>query len=79
MSDYELELFKAGIAAQTEAVKQNTTVLQEIREELRKQSSKGDSVGKKLEEVATNIKVQWAIIGCGLVPVLLLAVKGLMK
>lgn len=79
MSDYELEIFKAGIAAQTQAVKDNTTVLQEIREELRRQNTKSDSVGKKLEEVATNIKVQWAIIGCGLVPVLLLAVKGLIK
>ncbi len=79
MSDYELELFKAGIAAQTEAVKQNTTVLQEIREELRRQNGKAEAISKKMEEVSTNIKVQWAIMGCGIIPVLLLAVKGLIK
>lgn len=79
MSDYELELFKAGIAAQTQAVKDNTTVLQEIREELRRQNGKADAISKKLEEATVNIKVQWAIIGCGVIPVLLLAVKGLIK
>lgn len=70
---HQLQNIRLEMAAQTPILKD---VLNKIAAADKRVAESEKSIVTKLGELITSIRVQWAIIGTGIVPVLYLVVKG---